>query len=94
LGWNGNAKLILEQAPELPSLSEVLQQRLAAELREHIKGVDSRVDKITQHEIDDPVLSAERHGRFGPFLCEREEASALASRQYDTQYAYAHLFLP
>jgi hypothetical protein len=86
--------LRFEQTPELPSLSQVLEQRLAAELRQHIHRVDSGVDEITQHEIDDPVLPAKRDCRFGPFPGERKEACAFASRQYDTQYAYAHHFLP
>jgi hypothetical protein len=89
---HGNHELALQQTPGLPSFGQVLQQRLAAELSQHINRVDSRVEEITQHEIDDPVFTAERHGRFGPFLSERKEAGALASRQHDPQYAYAHRF--
>ena len=92
LGRHRNHELRFEQAAELPSLAQVLQQRLAAELRQHIDRVDAGVDEITQDEIDDPVFPAERNGRFGPFLGKREEPGALASRQHDSQYAYAHAF--
>ena len=52
-------ELILQQAAELPALAQVLQQRLAAELRQHIDRINSRVDEVAQHEVDDPVLAAE-----------------------------------
>ena len=80
----------LQQAAELPSFAQVLEQRLAAELRQHIDRIDSRVDEITQDEIDDPVLAAERNGRFGPFLRQRIEPGSLAAGQYDAQHADAH----
>ena len=73
----------LEQAAELPALAQVLEQRLAAELRQDIDRIDARVDEVAQDEIDDPVLAAERDGRLGPFLCERIEPSALAAGQHD-----------
>ena len=41
-------ELVLEQAAELPALAQVLQQRLAAELRQHIDRINSRVDEVAQ----------------------------------------------
>ncbi len=89
-----NHELRLEQAAELPALAEVLQQRLAAELRQHIDRVDARVDEITQDEIDDAILAAKRNGRFGPLLGQRIEPGSLAAGQHDAQHPYAHRFRP
>jgi len=55
---HGNNEVALQQSAELPSLAQVLKQRLAAELREHIDGVDPGIDKVAQHEIDHAVLAA------------------------------------
>ena len=85
-------ELILQQAAELPALAEVLQQRLAAELRQHIDGIDPRVDEIAQHEVDDPVLAAKGDGRFGPFVGKRSQPRSLAAGEDDAQYAYPHRF--
>ena len=41
LGRHGNNELVLQQTAELPAFAEVLQQRLAAELGEHVDGVNS-----------------------------------------------------
>ena len=81
----------LEQSAELPSFAQVLEQRLAAELRQHVNRVDSRVDEVAQDEIDDSVFPAERNGGFRPFPRERIKPSALTAGQYDAQRADSHI---
>ena len=56
------------QPAHLPPFAQVLQQALAAELRQNVNGKDAGVDEIAQDEIDDPVFAAERHSRFSAFL--------------------------
>ena len=88
---NGDHELRLEQPAELPALAQVLQQRLAAELRQHVNRIDAGVDEIAEDEIDDAVLPAERNGRFGPFLGQRREPRALPAGQHDPQDANPHI---
>ena len=92
LGGHGDDELSLQQAAELPAFAEVLQQGLAAELGQHIDGIDSRVDEVAQHEVDNPVLAAKRYGRFGPFVGQRRQSGSLAAGEDDAQYAYPHRF--
>ena len=84
---HGDDELVLQQAAELPSFAQVLQQRLALELRQHVDGVDARVDEIAEDEVDDAILPAERDGRLGAFLGERIKPGALSAGQHDSQYA-------
>ena len=90
LGRHRNHELRLQQAAELPALAQVLQQRLAAELRQHVDRVDSGVDEVAQDEIDDAVLAAKGNGRFGPLLGERIKPRSLAAGQHDAQHPNAH----
>ena len=83
-------ELVLQHAAELPSFAQVLQQRLAAELRQHVDRINAGVNEVAQYEIDDAILPAERDGRLGPFLGQRKKAGTLATRQHDSQNAYAH----
>src|SRR5262249_28052482 len=83
-------ELVFEHAPELPAFAEMLQQRLAAELGQYIDRIDSGVNKVTEDEIDNAILAAERHGRFGPLLGQRKQPGALAPGKHDSQDAYAH----
>ena len=85
-----NDELVLEQAAELPSLAQVLQQRLALELRQHVDRINARVDQVAQDEIDDPILASERNRRLGAFLGQRIEPGTLAAGEHDSQYAQSH----
>ena len=82
-----NDEVALQQAAELPSLAEVLEQRLAAELGEHIDGVDSGIDEIAQDEIDDPIFAAERDGGLGTFPGKRKEPGSFTAGEDDAQHA-------
>jgi len=87
LGRHRNNELVLEEASELPALAEVLQQRLAFELGEHVDGVDARVDEIAEDEVDDAILPAEGDSGFGAFLGQRVQPGTLSTGQHDSQHA-------
>src|SRR5581483_9955319 len=57
-----NDELVLQYPARLPSFVQMLQQALAAKLREDVDGIDSGIDEIAQYEIDNPVFSSERNG--------------------------------
>ena len=57
----------------------MLEQRLAAELGEHVDRVDAGVDEIAEHEIDDPVLASEGNCRLGALAREGEKAGSFAA---------------
>jgi hypothetical protein len=61
----------------------MLEQRLAAELSEHIDRVDSGIDEIAENKIDDSVLTSERHRRLGAFPRKWKEPGSLATGEYD-----------
>src|SRR5205085_8845795 len=83
-------ELRFQEPAELPTLAQMLEQRLAAELGQHVNGIDARVDEIAQDEIDDAVFASERNGWFRPFPRKRVEARALAAGQYDAQHSNSH----
>ncbi len=65
LGRNIGDEVALQQAAKLPAFTQMLQQRLAAELREHVDRMDPGIHKIAQNKIDDPVFPAERDCGLG-----------------------------
>ena len=88
---HGNDELVLQKAAELPGFVEVLQQRLAAELGKHVKRIDSRIDEVAQHEVDDAILSSEGNRWFGALFGERVEPGAFASGQDDAEHTQSHI---
>ena len=64
----------------------MLKQRLAAELSQHVDGVDPGVNKIAEDEIDDPVFAPERNCGLGAFLGEGEQPGSLAAGEHDAQH--------
>jgi hypothetical protein len=79
----------LQDSAELPSLAQMLEQRLAAELGEHVDRVDSGIDEIAEDEIDDPVLASEGNRRLGAFSSEGKQAGSLATGEHNPQHADA-----
>jgi hypothetical protein len=65
----------------------MLEQRLAAELGEHVDRVDSGVDEIAEDKVDYPVYASEGNRRLGAFPSEGKEPSSLAAGKYDAQHA-------
>ena len=90
LGRHRDDELLLEQPTELPAVREVLQQRLALELREDVDGVDARVDEVAEDEVDDAVLAPERYRRLGALLGQRKQARAFAAGQDDAEDPESH----
>ena len=84
---HGDYEVAFQQPAELPPLTQMLEQRLAAELREHIDGVDSGVDEIAEDEINDPVFAAKGNRRLRPLLRKGKEPRPLASGEYDSQHS-------
>ena len=80
-------EVALQHSAELPSLAQMLEQRLAAELGEHVDRVDSGIDEIAEDEIDDPVFASERNRRLGAFPGKGKEPGSFAAGKYDTQNA-------
>ena len=76
-------EMTLQQSAELPSLAQMLEQRLAAELGEHVDRVDSRIDEIAEDEINDAVFTSEGNCRFGAFSREGKEAGSFAAGKHD-----------
>ena len=87
---HGDDEVVIEQAAELPAVAEVLQQRLALELRQDVDGIDPGVDQVAKDEVNDAVLATKRDGRLGPFLGERIKAGSLPSREHERQNAQFH----
>ena len=78
-------KWLFRRLLDLPAFAQVLQQRLALKLYEHINGVDPGINQITQNEIDNPVSAPEGYGRLGPFLSERIESGPFTSGQHERE---------
>src|SRR5438105_5024444 len=58
-------------------------QRHAVELRKHIDRAQAGVQAIADWNIDDPIFSTERHGRFGAILCQGKQPRAGATAHDD-----------
>ena len=48
-----------------------------------------RVDQVGEHQVDQPVLTAERHRRFGAFLGQRQQPPAFATGQHHAEHVLA-----
>src|SRR5271157_1914186 len=83
-------KVARQQSTELPYLAQMLKQRLAAELGEHIDRVDSGIDEIAEDEIDDPVRASEGNRWLGAIPSEGKQAGSLATGEHNAQNADAH----
>src|SRR5664280_642707 len=65
----------------------MLEQRLAAELGEHVDRIDSGIDEIAQDEIDDPVFASKGNRRFGAFPRKWKQPGSFATGEHDAQNA-------
>src|SRR6185503_2543547 len=89
LSGNVRDEVAFQKSAELPALAQVLQQRLAAELCEHVDRVDSGIHKIAENEVDDSILAAEGNCRFRALAGQRIEARSFSSGEHDSQYPAA-----
>ena len=77
LGRHRDDEVIGQHPAELPSVLEMLDQRLRAPLDEHVDRVDARVDEVGENEIDDAVFAAERDRRLGAIAGQGMKPGAL-----------------
>jgi pyoverdine/dityrosine biosynthesis protein Dit1 len=68
----------------------VLEQRLALELSEDIRGIDSGVDQIAENEVDNPVFPAEGDSRLGPIFGQRIKAGSLSAGKHHCENSTIH----
>ncbi len=90
LRGNRDDEMISQQAGRLPSLAQVLQQRLALELNQDVDGIDSRVDQVAEDEVDNPITAAKWDGRLGTLFGERIEARPLTPGQHKRKHSQLH----
>ena len=64
-------------------------ERRRVELRENEDPAEVGVQAVADWHVDQPVLPANRHGRLGTVLGEREEAAALAAAE-DEREGFPH----
>src|SRR6516162_6341425 len=69
------------RAEKTPAIVDVAVQAARFELGEHQNFAQPAVDAVGESEVDDPVIAAEGHGRFGAVARERLEACPLAAGQ-------------
>ena len=62
-------------------LRDVAVERRRVELRQDEDAPDVRVEAVADGDVDEPVLSANRHGGLGPQLGERKQPAALTAAE-------------
>ena len=72
-------EMFLQQRRQHPGLAHVFDQRLRLVLHQQIDGVDAGIDQVGEHEIDDAIARAERHGRLGTLRRQRMQARTFAA---------------
>jgi len=70
---------------DVPAHSNVPVQRQGLVLRRDVNVPQPRIDAVAQREIDDPVGTAEVHGRFGAFLRQRVQSFSHSPGEQDDQ---------
>ena len=73
----------------MPTLTEVLQHRLAAKLGEYVDRINTGVHEIAEHEIDDAILTAERDCRFRALARQRIQPGSFSSGQHNSEHPAA-----
>ena len=72
-----NDEVIGVDPAELPSILEMLDERLRAPLHQHVDRVDARIGEVGEDEVDDAVPAAERDRGLGAIAGERMQPRAL-----------------
>ena len=78
--------VVAEHRRQPPALGEVAVEAVALVLREHDDLEVAGVGEVRQHEVDEPVRAAERHGRLGPVGGERRQPAALTAGQHQREH--------
>ena len=82
--------VVAEHRRQPPGAGDVPVEAVALVLREHHDLAVAAVDQVGQHEVDEPVDPAERHGRLGAVGGQRHQALALAAGEDDGQDPIRH----
>ena len=82
--------VLAEHAGQPPGGGDVPVERVRLVLGEHADPVQPGVDQVGQHEVDQPVVAAERHRRLGPVGGERPQPLALAACEHDPEDVGRH----
>ena len=82
---NRNDELVFQQIGKLPTITQMLQQRLALELRKNVDRINPRIDEIAENEIDDTVFPRERDSRLRSLLGQGRETFTLATGEDDAE---------
>ena len=77
--------VVAEQGAHPPRGGDVPVQAVALVLGEHADLADAAVGQVGQREVDQPVETAERDGRFRPVRGQRAEAGSGAAGEHDAQ---------
>ena len=72
---------------ELEGRGDVLMQRHAIELREHVNAANPGIQAVANRDIDKAVFTTERDGRLRSLFRQREESGAGSSSHDDGQSA-------
>ena len=75
-----------------PPLADMPVQAQRLVLREHIHPAQSRIDAVRKRDVDNPVMPAKRHRRFGPVPREwKQPLSRSACKQYAKRIFHVHM---
>src|SRR5215467_6638288 len=88
LGRDRDDEMIGKHSTELPSILEMLDERLRTPLDKDVDRVDAGIDEVGKNEINDSVFATERHCGLCPVSCQRMEPSTLPSRHYQCQRSH------
>ena len=94
LRGNRNDKVLLQERTEIPSVPEVLQESLGLELRQYIDRPDPRVHEVAEDEVDDAILSTERHGGLASELGQWKQTCSTAAGHDHREHSSCHGNLP
>jgi len=70
---------------KLVALIDMAVKRCRVELGEDVDPAEVGIDAIADRDIHQAIFAGQRHGRFGTFLGEREEAGALSAAHNDAK---------
>ena len=86
--------VVAQQRRHPPGPGDVQVEAVALVLGQHDDAHEAGVGQVGQHEVDEAVVAAERHGRLGPVDGQRHQPLAFAARQDHRQHPRTHTECP
>ena len=77
----------------VPAVDDVFHQALGFELSQNEDAVNSAVDEVTEHEVDNSVFSAKGDGGFRALVGQRSKSGSFAACQDHAKYGRSHFNL-